>query len=357
MTWQEYLDDCATTWGLINEERETLLAWLPVVNSNLEMLELQQKLQIQEDALKKRLQKIYNKYEKSTGLVLTGKKSKQLLIFLRQEYQRGPKSYSRKIAELLWALDYKQQSGQFDTWIDRFDPAGAFLIRASQLKIQQWLVKRLVRKVPGNTKAKKFPIIITPTHPIRLGYDSIWSTFLGNPNSVDSQNSDSRKAAMESLFELAQNQPVIIVIHGFNRLSQEQIADLCDFWCCLAQKIYDARNRSSQSRLLLFLVDDEVRQLSSENSFFKFVTPDEAEDPYCPLALDVLIEIPKHELKGWLKDDAIYLELINRIGEEKVDSVIENHELWKSDPYETLNQVCFALGLQGAVDIENYWNL
>jgi hypothetical protein len=262
----------------------------------------------------------------------------------------GKVSRSQCFSDLLWTLNYYAQETEFCQSRDRLERAIAFLVRGKDLKIQQWLVKRLAQQIPNFENATKLELVFPRRPDIRSDFEQFWMEFsrqLKTPATPD--------AVLDQLGKLCREKPVILAMYGFRRLDAEKIDRLYQFWNRLVQQVCTQRSPALRSRLVLFLTDDGTEEI--QNCPFEFVVSADINRPQCPVVLSPLQQIKRHEVRGWLKADKVYPEFVNQIGETQATWLIRDDlSRWSEDPWTVLEEICWAFQLErGIAEVEPYW--
>lgn len=262
-----------------------------------------------------------------------------------------------QIIECLWSLDYDTQHQTFKTCTPRSRRAAAFVVQAKDRRIQEWLVKRLSKQIPGAPAVFRFDV---PAH-------RMWKTGDFNEVWIDLATNHKIKcpkepaAVINALVNLYKSKSVILALYGWsaipsskkNRSQQLQQQVLNELWRPLVQAI-DPLPKKGESRLILFLVEgvDNVADPIASNS--------DGSDPTIPIRLHPLTAISSDQVATWMEKDA--REVLRQFfSKSEIDTLIDEEILeWDPDPVTTLEQICYIFELENGIDndvIRSQWRL
>ena len=246
-------------------------------------------------------------------------------------------SQAQQVADLLWTLDCVHQEFAFQRSPNASN-CSVFIVQASDLKLQKWLVKRFTREYQN---AQKYHFV-APAHTMRWDFSGFWQDFEKRLNTATATSDD----VMQRLCELAQTQPVFIAVYGLKGLEETRNQLLKDFWHPLSQKFCSQTAKSFRSQLFLFLTEE----ITESNPF--------SDRPDLTL-LPPLNEILGSEIKHWFGRDDVYTPLSQIIGEDCVEVLVQSATSnWDTNPIKVLDQICFAFRLEnGIAEVESYWEL
>lgn len=259
---------------------------------------------------------------------------------------------SYKVANLLMNLNYDEQKINFKKSMNQLKPGAAFLVRARDIEIQRWLVSSLSQIVPGYENSER--ITINASRFISRLNPDLWQEF-GKKLLIPKNIPKNRDTLIRSLAEICQKKSVIIAVYNFPKL-REQIVDLHQFWCDLLKEVKLLAYRNPQSRLILFLTDDETENYPSNITPFQLVETDKVQvnDFQKLILLAPLSQLTASETEGWFISDPVF----NLLGEEKVKRIVEQClPFWQGEPLKMLNEICAVFDFEGIAEIEPYWKL
>ncbi|MEC4891743.1 MAG: hypothetical protein SAL07_00190 [Oscillatoria sp. PMC 1051.18] len=272
--------------------------------------------------------------------------NKQKVSSSRSQSTPSPVSSDRLITDLLWTLNCRQQEAYFGDSLQYLQPAGTFLVRASDFKLQKYLVKRLARQIPHFQNAYCQPLVV-PAHQMRRNFEYFWgelaTKFETEPNRNDIITAISKKC---------KNQTVILALYNIHILDDAKLLDLRNFWSELVENVRSQKRRSSSSHLVLFLTEE----IGDKQYPFETVSNFDIESPCNPLILPQLEDISQGDTRVWLNQDSIYQSLLNSLGSKTIESLLE--DISQCNPNNILDYICWGCGLEnGVAEIEQYWEL
>jgi hypothetical protein len=246
-------------------------------------------------------------------------------------------SQAQQVTELLWTLDCVHQEAAFKC-APHASNCSIFIVQASDLKLQKWLVKRFTRDYQNARKYR----FVAPAHTMRWDFNGFWQDLSKALNTTTTTPDE----VVERLCELAQTQPVFIAVYGLQGLEATRNHLLQDFWQPLSQKFCAQMPKSFRSKLVLFLTEEST----ASNPF--------SDRPDLSL-LPPLTEILGNEVSQWLGRDDVYTLLSQTIEADYIESLVQSATFsWQTHPTNVLDQICFAFKLEnGIADIESYWEL
>jgi hypothetical protein len=161
----------------------------------------------------------------------------------------------QQVANLLCRLDYKKQEISFDQCLTELDYAGAFLVRAPDLQVQKWLIKRLAIMAAitqgQRKKALFYPIVLKSIHPMCWDPNELWSELGKQVNATGN-----REIIIQTICERASVEPLILSLYGITYLTNDVQQSLWNFWCDLVNHFSNLPSRKTRGRIILFLADD-----------------------------------------------------------------------------------------------------
>jgi hypothetical protein len=258
---------------------------------------------------------------------------------------------SKQIVECLWSLDCEPQCHTFKKNTKHGRRAAAFVVQATDKRIQHWLVKRLVNQIPNVANARVFPITV-PAHPMwkNRNVGELW-TDLAHKLHCPSE----KAAVIEALVEVYRTKPIIMAMYGWSGVSRSQALQqevLDELWQPLVEAIGALEQQPLRSRVILFLA--EGREQAVEES-----APDNLAPPVGPIRLAPLTEIRKDEIVDWVASDAVYPILSQFVPEDQIGALIDEVNLeWSCDPVQAIEEICYIFEFEnGIADIEAEWRL
>lgn len=267
-----------------------------------------------------------------------------------------------KLIKALWNLDCEEQEEALLKCLKKLDRGGMFLVKAQGLPVQRWLVKRLAEQISKTNSDSEILPPIEVTRQCQPHFRSwvegaLWKEFRNKetpPSSV--------QEAINYLCNLAKDVPVVMTLFGFERLESNIQTHLLEFWKDLQSSFNKAKDKGIRSKIVFFLVDGEGISDVVDPRFEPYQrdpTPDQAFTPDQAIALPPLVEIPKEDLRYWLRQEIPQQLLSQKISScEKVKTLIEEDRLWRSSPQFLLDEVCFTLhNSTGLAAFESYWKL
>lgn len=254
-----------------------------------------------------------------------------------------------RVLECLWSLNYDLQYQRFRDYTLCSHRATAFVVQAKDLRIQSWLVKRLVQQVPNAANARIFSFVM-PRHPMWTHQDlhELWKDI-----SQKLKCKPDPIVIVESLTQICQTKPVIIAILGWHgdqgsRDLWQQV--LRELWEPLVKTINQLSIHSAPPQLILFLAEGNENRVEN--------TPNITEvDPRIPIPLDPLVKITSEDVRDWLSRYSTYQVLVDvgYTGEEIID-ILRNE--WSLDPVSTIERICDIFQIEaGIAELEPMWRL
>ncbi|MEC4983358.1 MAG: hypothetical protein SAJ37_08965 [Oscillatoria sp. PMC 1068.18] len=264
----------------------------------------------------------------------------------RSQSTPSPGSPDRVITDLLWKLNCRQQEANFGNSLQYLQPAGTFLVRAKDLNLQKYLVKRLARDIPGFQNAYCQPLVVPP-HPMRINFEEFWREL-----ATKFKTEPTRNSIIKAISDRCKSQTVILALYNIHTLDDAKLLDLSDFWSELVENVRSQPRRSFRSYLVLFLTEE----IGDKQYPFETVSNFDIKSPCNPLILPQLQGISQGDTTVWLKQDSVYQSLLNSLGEERIELLLR--DISQCDPNDVpLNKICWGCGLKGVAEIEQYWEL
>lgn len=306
-------------------------------------------------AIDRLVQAINQQLQNRQQVVASAQEITRKAIFIRNPHRVSAKAssstglgnLSSQLVECLWSLDYKSQSQVFtDSTALRSRRAAAFVVQATDERVQSWLVKRLFQQLPNVKNAQVFSFVI-PAHPMwkNRDFNELWVDLaqrLRCPIDPD--------LVLNRLVELYKTKPVILVMYGWgnsdrSRTLQAQV--FRDFWQLLVAKVTKLDDQPIRSRLILFLAEASTTCLEQHGESDNLIR------------LAPLLEISSDDVTDWLESDRVYSALNQVMNSQRIDALIKQEiSEWDTDPIQTLQQICYTFDLQyGISEIESEWRL
>jgi hypothetical protein len=278
------------------------------------------------------------------------------------------------VVKTLQLLNYTKPQEQFQELMNR--KTVAVIIQGRNQQIQNWLIHRLLHKVPSYSTKNKSGKIYVIHFTVQLIFSESTSIdtikeYIFNQLKPDilpdyNFNSFDQKrdfdALCKALFDKCKHEPVIIIMRKLSSLTcynNELVKAIYDFWNCLFQKMdTNSKELKSQSRLVLLLVVESEKQkeiFTKENSNVIPIT--KRNDKNIKLnenlfLMPLLDKIKTKDLISWLEISSVieYIPLTNDERNTMLNKVINS---WKGATENVLDSICkdiFRLG--GIADIE-----
>jgi len=259
------------------------------------------------------------------------------------------KSRNRQIEEVLGMLNAISQKNEFAASFARLDAIGAFLIRADEEHIQEWLVKRLFLKIPGNQKANTLSLKVTSR--LKRDFSLFWEA-LSELMKLPGQPSPPE--ILRFLCDRAQTEPFVIALYGVHSLGPNLQKFISDFWCPLVEQI-TASDRELNGYCVVFLTEE-----GSSAGSWECVQRFNPAAPHQVVALNPLERIEFDEIRTWLRQTEVS-ELLKQCNPDKFEQcrreLLQADRQWES-PQETLDDICAGFGLNTGIEaLTPYWKL
>lgn len=258
----------------------------------------------------------------------------------------------QKVYEALLKLGYRQQARLFRRAIGS-ESVAAFLIHGLPEYGQRWLLNRLVvQHLPGHLNCK--------TNLVHLGrlvrksdVKALWRELAGRVGLRGKQVLPEEIAARVHRWWLTQD--VIFVFHDANVVPESALHDLIEgFWLPLTSKVAADSSRTSEHKLLMFLVDYEGKAEQWDIPCVEKL--DASWRPQIPIRPPRLAEFTDNDLMMWLENEYQDLptELTHGI-DEKVEEILEQTE--GGVPELVMREICLQCGIDWYEELNKWLKL
>ncbi|MBD2662881.1 hypothetical protein B6N60_00395 [Richelia sinica FACHB-800] len=313
---------------------------------------------------------LQNKYSQKT---VQGKKSDNENIqawhcqMIAKDNLRFPNQHNTKISpdtglKVLRYLDYRPNEEYFKKIIDLKE--SAFLVQASNVKIQDWLIERLIYNIPNSLHTNPY-FINFQSYAIRGNLEDFWQEF----TTISTVENPTQESIIEDLANLCQNKPIIIIMRQLNFLDQPTINIILDFWENLVQQVRSLENRKIQSRLVLLMVvepKDFKNKFCTPENKFNFIKLSENKvrriiqqknpQPQDVFLLSSVEKISSDDIQTWLEKNEV-LSCLN-LNDSYIDKLLNNIiPCWSDIPENVLTNICESIFTftNGLAEIEAKW--
>lgn len=276
-----------------------------------------------------------------------------------QGSQRQGRSLITQVIEHLWSLDYRRQVNIFEENIVEMRDGAIITVQAENHRLQFWLAKRLLGKLPVPIKSAYNECIFISMKEVQGSFE-LFCSALANGLSLKAFISkltpqQLSQILIENLIEQYRTKNVVLVIQDWpQRDSLRQDAKellvkiINEFWQPLRNKISEQRVAPLRYRLILCLMDVKGKNSSLGDLKNEF--------PGLSGLVDLApLNIPPQELRSWVLSNELLQELKDDSEVErflKDFSTPENLE----DSEKVIDEICSFCGLKGGItDIEEEW--
>lgn len=269
-----------------------------------------------------------------------------------------------KCVTILRLLDYEPHEGYFKKLITLREVA--FLIQASNERVQNWLIERLVYQIPNSIRAKKY-LIDFKKYVLGEGVENFWYEF----KDISKDTNFNLESIIDDLANLCQKRTVIIIMRKLNYLDEGTVKKILLFWDALVKKIRLIQNRELQSRFVLLLVVEPTQYKSKfciPEQKFNFTKPNQStikkilkkptQDKEIFL-LSSLDKISSINVQEWLQKTEV-LSFLKEHDQNNIDKLLNDvipH--WGTVPENILNYICEDIFFlkKGIAEIEDKWSV
>ncbi len=264
--------------------------------------------------------------------------------------------------KLLRSLNYSTNENYFKQLMNLHEVA--FLVQEQNVRVQNWLIERLIYHVPNSIDARKY-LIDFQSYTIGSGVEYFWHEF----KDISTEENPTVTSIVDNLARLCQNKTIIITMRKLNFLDQETINKIFDFWHGLVNKVRLIQNRKLQSRLVLLLVAEskEYNKLfTPQKDKFNFINPTENKinqmlksqrtEPKDIFLLSPMKNLPPVDVQNWLQKTEILSSL--KIDAQYMDTLVNKIiPYWGDVPENVINNICETIFkfTDGIAEIEPMW--
>jgi class 3 adenylate cyclase len=289
------------------------------------------------------------------------------------------------VVKTLQLLNYKNPENKFTELMNR--KTVAVIIQGRNEQIQNWLIHRLLHKVPSYSINKKSGKIYVITFTVQLIFSDSTSTdkikehifnqlkpdILPNYNFNTFNQKRDFDALCKALFDKCKHEPVIIIMRELSSLADyknQLLQAIYDFWNCIFQKMdTNSQELQSQSRIVLLLVVESEKQTEIfTKEKFNVILIEQEQDQNIKLSEDIklnenlflmppLDKITKEDVKTWLETSSVieYIPLSNHNRNIMVNTVIIG---WGQETDNVIANICKQIFLlKGTAEIEPLWRI
>ncbi|MCE2719896.1 MAG: hypothetical protein ACK5RY_16480 [Dolichospermum sp.] len=289
------------------------------------------------------------------------------------------------VVKTLQLLNYKNPENKFTELMNR--KTVAVIIQGRNEQIQNWLIHRLLHKVPSYSINKKSGKIYVITFTVQLIFSDSTSTdkikehifnqlkpdILPNYNFNTFNQKRDFDALCKALFDKCKHEPVIIIMRELSSLADyknQLLQAIYDFWNCIFQKMdTNSQELQSQSRIVLLLVVESEKQTEIfTKEKFNVILIEQEQHQNIKLSEDIklnenlflmppLDKITKEDVKTWLETSSVieYIPLSNDNRNIMVNTVIIN---WGQETDNVIANICKQIFLlKGTAEIEPLWRI
>ncbi|MBD2280191.1 MAG: hypothetical protein HEQ13_22470 [Dolichospermum sp. DEX189] len=264
--------------------------------------------------------------------------------------------------KLLRSLNYSTNENYFKQLMNLQEVA--FLVQEQNVRVQNWLIERLIYHVPNSIDARKY-LIDFQSYALSSSVEYFWHEF----KDISTEENPTVTSIVDNLASLCQNKTIIIIMRKLNFLDQETINKIFDFWDDLVNKVRLSQNRKVQSRLVLLLVEEskeynKLRTLKKDK--FNFINPTEnkinqmlkskrtqSKDIFL---LSPMKSLPRVDVQNWLQKTEISSSL--KIDAQYMDTLLNKIiPCWEEVPENVINNICETIFkfTDGIAEIEPMW--
>lgn len=264
--------------------------------------------------------------------------------------------------KLLRSLNYSTNENYFKQLMNLHEVA--FLVQEQNVRVQNWLIERLIYHVPNSIDARKY-LIDFQSYALSSSVEYFWHEF----KDISTEENPTVTSIVDNLASLCQNKTIIITMRKLNFLDQETINKIFDFWHGLVNKVRLSQNRKLQSRLVLLLVAEskEYNKLfTPQKDKFNFINPTENKinqmlksqrtEPKDIFMLSPMKNLPPVDVQNWLQKTEILSSL--KIDAEYMDTLVNTIiPYWGDVPENVINNICETIFkfTDGIAEIEPMW--
>lgn len=260
---------------------------------------------------------------------------------------------AERLAKDLWVLDYVEASGHHEQVLARYDKTCAFLISTPSIRIQRWLVKRLVREFDQFTVAKI--LSIKPSN-LELRSGEMIDCFCQELADALQVEYDSEENLINAILEQSQTQLVLIAIY--------EVEDLGDFRFLeefLRLLLVQGQQQSTSycKGVFVYVIGNVSQEIIKTTSFICSADEVLNNSSYNSMLvrLSDLNEISKFDVIAWLKKASVRKNARDFMTEEEINKIIrETVHKWPTEPEKVFERICKIFQLEFS-DIEQYWKL
>jgi len=263
---------------------------------------------------------------------------------------------------VLRSLNYSTNESYFKQLINLQEVA--FLVQEQNVRVQNWLIERLIYHVPNSTYARK-DFINFKSCALSSNVEYFWREF----KNISTEENPTVISIIDNLGNLCQNKTIIIIMRELNFLDQETINKIFDFWHDLVNKVRSIQNRKLQSRLVLLLVAEpkEYNKFCTlQENKFNFINPNQHKinqmlksqrtEPKDIFLLSPMKNLPPEDVQMWLQKTEISSSL--KIDAQSMDKLLNNIiPNWGDVPENVIHNICEDIFnfTNGIAEIETMW--
>jgi hypothetical protein len=278
-----------------------------------------------------------------------------------------PNQHNTKISPdtgltLLRFLDYRPNEEYFKKLIGLQEVA--FLIQASNLRIQNWLIERLIYNIPNSVHTNPY-LINFQSYALQSGVEYFWHEF----KNISTIQNPTFSSIIKDLAISCQDKTIIIIMRKLNFLDQATINKIFEFWDSLVNEVRSIKNRQLQSRLVLLMVAEPKEyknKFCTSESKFNFIQLSQGKISKMikgknTQSKDIFLlspgdRISSHEIQDWLQTNEV-LSCLNFNTFDRNRLLNEVIPRWSDVPENVLINICESVFnfTNGIAEIEAKW--
>ncbi|MEA5553293.1 hypothetical protein VB713_20345 [Anabaena cylindrica UHCC 0172] len=264
--------------------------------------------------------------------------------------------------KLLRSLNYSTDESYFKELIKLKEVA--FLIQAPNVRVQNWLIERLIYHVPNSINARK-NLIDFQSYAVSSSIENFWHEF----KDISTEENPNFTSIVDDLANLCQTKTIIIIMRKLNFLDQETIDKIFDFWHNLVNKVRSRKGSKIQSRLVLLLIAEPTEysnKFCSQEQKFNFIKPNlnrikqkliKNTEPKDIFLLSPMDKLPPKDVQEWLQKNEVLSSL--KFNEQNhIDKLLNNViPCWGEVPENVIYNICENIFnfTNGIAEIETMW--
>lgn len=323
------------------------------------------------DVLVNQINQYFEATQQAQRAIADGRGFQQTAAFIRnprcipsddfsfQGIQWRGKPLITQVIEHLWSLDYENQIDTFKRSIVEMPDGAIITVQAENRRLQFWLTKRLLRKLPVPIKSAYNECIFISMKEVQGSFE-LFCDALANGLGLEAlvsqlTSQQTSQVLIKKIIEQYRTKNVVLVIQDWpqrdslRRDAKELLVRIIrEFWQPLRSEISKQGAAPLRYRLILCLMD--VKGKNSNLGDLKNEVPSSAS------LIDLApLNIPPKELRSWVLSNELLQEL-------KDDSEVECFLADFSTPESlenseaVINEICDLCGLKGGIiDIEEEW--